>query len=161
MYGKRFDGKGQQRKTKNEKEMFCELERRMSEVGGRLSCALQCFSEGRNCRVFVSTFIALRLRLFVFGLWARGTSLQPRNAQKQHKSSINVSSLTLASVFFGAPWPTEDGWAGRRKALLESIFRTNRGWGVGRELEEEEKEGIGGWSVNTERRELATIEFSC
>lgn len=130
MYGKRFDGKGQQRKTKNEKRNVLRAGKENVRGRGRLSCALQCFSEGRNCRVFVSTFVALRLRRFIFRLWARGTSLQPRNAQKQHKSSINVSSLTLASVFFGAPWPTEEGG----RALLESIFRTNRGWGVRRRV---------------------------
>lgn len=32
---------------------------------------------------------------------------------------------------------------GGGEALLESIFRTNRGRGVGRELEAEEKEGFG------------------
>lgn len=139
--------------------MFFELERRMSEVGGRLSCALQCFSEGRHCRVFVSTFIALRLRLFIFGLWARGTSLQPRNAQKQHKSSINVSSLTLASVFLGASWPTEDGWAGGKRCWSLFLGRTGVGvWGVSWKRR---KKKASGWSVNTERRELATIEFSC
>lgn len=61
--------------------------------------------------------------------------------------------LSLASVFFGASRPT-----GR---LLESIFRTDRGWGVRREFERRKKKASGVGVSTRSDEELATIGFSC
>lgn len=45
--------------------------------------------------------------------------------------------------------------------LLESIFRTDRGWGVRRELEKRKKKASGVGVSTRSDEELATIGFSC
>lgn len=102
--------------------MFSEFEKRMSEVVEAFLRAAVLFRRPKLSCV-VSTFIALRLLLFIFRLRTRGTSFQLQNAQNITKaSSIIVSSLTLASVFFGALWPTERDGDGRRGRCGAGVY---------------------------------------
>lgn len=140
--------------------MFFEFEGRMSEVGRKLSCTLQWFSEGRNCRVLFRLYTRSVCCSLSFACRHQGPSLQHRTHKRQQHRKLNQRFLshTLVGIF-------RSFVAHRRKwvgnvAALESIFRMKRGWGVRREFGKGKRRNRV-WVSTRSGVELPAIEFSC
>lgn len=110
--------------------MFFELVGRENARGRAEAFFLARCSDFVKAEIVVCMFrFSVALHLPFVGTGAHLSSFKTHKQQKQHKSSINISSLTLASVFFGASVAHRRKWVGN-VAALESIFRMNRGVGV-------------------------------